>query len=118
EVLLRRLDPLADRLRNLLGFTRTVAHNALAGIADDDQRCEAHVLAALDHLGHAINADNLILEVHSVAVESLACRHCFICFLFICPRYTGPGPRPRGPLLNSPVARTPARPRVPHRPGP
>src|SRR5262249_46379065 len=93
EVLLRGLDTLADGLRNLLGLARTVANNTLAGVADDDQRCEAHILAALDHLGHAVDADDLILEVHPVAVESLTCRHLssLFVFVFIYPQPTGPG---------------------------
>ena len=77
QVLFGRLDALADRLRNLLGLTRAIADHALSRIADDDKRRERHVLAALDDLGDTVNGDDLILEVHPVAVESLL--HCHDC---------------------------------------
>ena len=69
QVLLGRLDALADGLGNFLGLARTVADDAFAGIADDDQRGERHVLAALDDLGDAIDGDDLVLEVEAVRVD-------------------------------------------------
>ena len=69
QVLLGGFDALADGLGNFLGLAGAVADNAFAGIADDDERGEGHVLAALDDLGDAIDGDDLVLEVEAVRVE-------------------------------------------------
>ena len=75
QVLLGRLDTFANGLRNLFGLAGSVPHHAFGRIAHDHQRRKAHVLAALDHFGHAIDADNLILEVHPVSVQLLLAHH-------------------------------------------
>ena len=96
QVLLGRLDALADRLRNFLGLARTVADHALAGIADDHQRGERHVLAALDHLGDAIDRDHLVLQVEPVRVE-LFLHHCHMLSIFLAAPQL---PAPARPKLN------------------
>src|SRR5215469_512625 len=75
EVLLRGFDSLANGLRNLLGLTRPVAHDALGWVADDDQCRERHVLATLDDLGDAVDGDHLVLQVEPVRVDLLLCCH-------------------------------------------
>jgi len=63
---------LADRLRHLSCFPGAVSDLALL-VADDDDRREAEALAALDHLGHAVDADELFLELAVFPVGLLAC---------------------------------------------
>jgi hypothetical protein len=62
ERLLRRLDALLDRRRHFLRLADPETHHAVA-VADDDQRAEAQVLAALDDLGHAVDRDDGVLQV-------------------------------------------------------
>ena len=64
-----RLDALADRLRNFLRLAGAVADHAFSRVADDDERGEGHVLAALDDLGDAVDRDDLVLEVEAVRVD-------------------------------------------------
>ena len=54
----------------------TEADTALL-IADDDQRCEAEPAATLDHLGDAVDVDQLIDEfaVSLVAIAIILSRH-------------------------------------------
>ena len=59
HVLLGDLDPLLDGGRNFLRLARAEADAALA-VADDDERAEAEVLAALDDLGDAVDVDDLV----------------------------------------------------------
>ena len=66
-------DPLANRLGDLLRFAGTIADHAFAGISDDDERGEGHVLTALDDLGDAIDGDDLVLEVQPVCVNLFLC---------------------------------------------
>ena len=63
QVLLRRLNPLADGLRHFLRLAGTVADHGRAGIAHHDQRRERQVLAALDHFGHAVDGDHLVFQL-------------------------------------------------------
>src|SRR5205814_7925960 len=69
--LLGRFDSLADRLGNFLGLARTIADHARGGIAYHNQRGKRHVLAALDHLGYAIDGHYLVLQVVLVGIEFL-----------------------------------------------
>ena len=62
QVLLRDLDPLADRRRHLLRLAGAVADRPCA-VADHHQRREGEVLAALDDLGHAVDVDDLLDEL-------------------------------------------------------
>ena len=62
QVLLRDVDALADGHRHFLGLAGTVT-DATGAIADNDQRGEGEVLAALDHLGHAVDVDDLLEEL-------------------------------------------------------
>src|SRR5438105_3526460 len=69
QVLLGRLDALADGLRNFFGFAGTVAHHRRGRSDDHDQRRERHVLAALDDLGHAIDGHYLVFQLEVADVE-------------------------------------------------
>ena len=60
--LLRRLDALLDRRGHFLRLADAEADHAVA-VADDDQRAEAQVLAALDDLGDAADVDDRVLQV-------------------------------------------------------
>ena len=62
QVLLRRLDALLDRRRHFLRLADAEADHAVA-VADDDQRAEAQVLAALDDLGDAVDRHDRVLDV-------------------------------------------------------
>src|SRR5262249_34928496 len=73
HALLRPLDPLADRLRHLVGLPETEAHPSCA-VADHDQGAEAEAAAALDDLRHAIDVDDLLLELASLRIEDLSPR--------------------------------------------
>src|SRR5581483_3084749 len=66
----RLLGRLADRLRHLARLARAVADPALA-VADDDDRGKAEAAAALDHLGDAVDADELFGELAFLAVARL-----------------------------------------------
>ena len=69
QVLLRRLDALLDRRRHFLRLADAEADHAVA-VADDDQRAEAQVLAALDDLGHAVDRDDGVLDVELRRIDS------------------------------------------------
>ncbi len=121
QVLLGRLDPLANGLGNFLGLARTVAHHARSGVAHHHQRGKRHVLAALDHLGHAIDGHHLILQVVLVGIEFLLqYRHCSL----VCPsglaqrNALGKLSQFTQPKRYAAVLRTPGRPRGPRRPAP
>ena len=62
HVLLRHLDALLDGRRHFLGLAEPKPTTPVA-VADDDQRAEAEVLAALDDLGDAVDVDDLVLEL-------------------------------------------------------
>ena len=82
QVLLGRLDALADGLGNFLGLAGAVADDAFGGVADDDQRGEGHVLTALDDLGDAVDRNDLVLEVEAVRVDLfLHCHNVLSSFL-------------------------------------
>src|SRR6266480_497451 len=75
-----RIDPsqldLKDTVVNISRVTKVVkggknlSFSALV-VADDDQRAEAQVLAALDHLGNAADVDDRILQVQLRRVDAL-----------------------------------------------
>ena len=71
QILLRRFDALLDGGRDFLGLPGAEADDLSAGIADHDQSREAHVLAALDDFGHAVDGDDLLLQVE-IAADRLA----------------------------------------------
>ena len=64
-------DTLLDRRRHFLGLADAVADHAVA-VADDDQRAEAQVLAALDDLRHAADVDDRVLQFQPGRVNLLA----------------------------------------------
>ena len=61
QTLFRLLDGFANGHRNFLGFSGSKSGVALL-IADDDERGEAQVFAALHDLRDAVNGNNLILQ--------------------------------------------------------
>jgi hypothetical protein len=61
QVLLRVLDALADRLRDLAGLAEPDPDVARA-VTDDDDRAEAEPPAALDDLGDSVDLDDALLE--------------------------------------------------------
>src|SRR6187431_1961733 len=67
--LLRRLDALLDRRGHFLRLADAEADHAVA-VADDDQRAEAQVLAALDDLGDAADVDDRVLQVQLRRVDA------------------------------------------------
>src|ERR1700678_1022883 len=69
QVLLRGFDPLTDGLRYLFCLTGTVANYTFAGVTNDDECSEGHILTALDDLGDAIDGDDLVLEVEPVRLD-------------------------------------------------
>ena len=62
EVLLRVVDGLRDRERNLAGLPVADA-DTVDLVADHDQRGEREPPAALDHLGDAVDLDHTLLEL-------------------------------------------------------
>ena len=64
EVLLRALDALLDRERDLVGLAVADADDVLL-VADDDERGEREAPAALDDLGDAVDLDDALLEVQA-----------------------------------------------------
>src|ERR1700738_5650455 len=69
QVLLGGLDPLADGLGDFFRLAGAVADYAFAGITDNDECGEGHVLAALDDLGDAVDRNDLVLEVEAVRID-------------------------------------------------
>src|SRR5919199_1603012 len=70
QVLLRRLDGLLDGHGDFARLARAEADVARA-VADDHERREREVLAALDHLGHAVDRDDLVGQVKPLRCYSL-----------------------------------------------
>ena len=68
EVLLRALDALLDRERDLVGLAVADADD-FAFVADDDERREREAPAALDDLGDAVDLDDALLEVQAGGVD-------------------------------------------------
>src|SRR5579883_2422535 len=68
-------NPLADRLRDFLGLARPVADHGRAGIAHYHQRRKRQVLAALDHLGDAVDGDHLVFQLIVAGIELF--RYCW-----------------------------------------
>jgi hypothetical protein len=62
EVLLRIVDGLRDRERHLACLA-VAEPDAIDLVADHDQRGEREATAALDHLGHAVDLDDPLLEL-------------------------------------------------------
>ena len=82
QVLLGGLDPLADGLGNFFRLAGAVADYAFAGITDNDECGEGHVLAALDDLGDAVDRNDLVLEVEAVRIDFfLHCHNVLSSFL-------------------------------------
>jgi hypothetical protein len=80
HVLLGDLDALLDGGRNFLRLAGAEADFALA-VADDHERAEAEVLAALDDLRHAVDVDDLVDHpaLGSLIVAAIAGRCCGRC---------------------------------------
>src|SRR5690606_25407074 len=81
HLLLGVVGRLADRLRHLAGLAVAEADTA-ALVADDDEGSKAEATTALDHLGHAVDADQLVDElavlaiaIPTAAIFSLASSH-------------------------------------------
>src|SRR5215203_4950714 len=64
EVLLRALDALLDRQRDLVGLAIAVADDPVL-VADNDERGEREAPAALDHLRDAVDLNDALLEVEA-----------------------------------------------------
>jgi hypothetical protein len=69
DALTRRLDGFANRLGNLGCLTDGKSDLTLA-IADYDERAKTETLAALDHLGDSIDADDRFVETAVVAIAT------------------------------------------------
>ena len=69
HVALGGLGRLADRLRHLARLAVAEADPALL-VADDHQRGKAEPAAALDHLGDAVDVDELVDELARLAVAA------------------------------------------------
>src|SRR5438445_442217 len=67
------VDPLADRLRDLLGLAEPEADVAVL-VAHHHQRAEAEAPAALHDLRHAVDVDDLLLQLDAVGVGDDAAR--------------------------------------------
>ena len=61
DVLPRLVVALADGLGDLVGLAETDAHVARL-VAHDDERRKGEAPTALDHLGHAVDGDDALLE--------------------------------------------------------
>ena len=72
---------LADRLRHFARLAVAEADPALL-VADDDQRGEAEAPAALHHLGHTIDVDELVGEF-AVALFAIAALAWFTCHIVV-----------------------------------
>src|ERR1700716_2872829 len=81
EVTLGGLGGLADRLRHLARLAVAEADPALL-VADDHQRGEAEAAAALHHLGHTIDVDELVGEF-AVALIPVAALAWFTCHIVV-----------------------------------
>ena len=75
QVFLRRLNSLANGLRNFLRLARAVADDGRAGISHHHQGREGKVLAALDHFGHAVDRDHLVFQLVRIRIKLL--NHCW-----------------------------------------
>src|SRR5262249_22428805 len=71
QVLLGRLDALLDGGRHLFRLADAEADDTMS-VADDDQRAEAQVLAALDDLRDAVNRNDRVLDVELACVNPFA----------------------------------------------
>ena len=70
QVLLRRFDRFADGLGNFLGFAAAVS-DVSAFIADNDERAETQVLAALNHFGHAVDGNHGVFQLKLRCIDTL-----------------------------------------------
>src|SRR5688572_9288295 len=70
QILLRGLDALLNGRRHFLRLADAEAHHAMP-VANDDQRAEAQVLAALDDLRHAIDRDDGVLDLELRRIDLL-----------------------------------------------
>src|SRR5262249_11185798 len=61
-------DPRADRLGTFLRLAQAEP-DAAGAVADDDQCAEAEAPATLDDLGHAIDVDDLLLQLGAPIVD-------------------------------------------------
>src|SRR5919201_1359505 len=74
EILLRRLDTFLDRRWHFLRLADAEADDAVA-VADDDERAEAQVLAALDDLGDPVDRDDGVLDVELRGIDPFTSAH-------------------------------------------
>ena len=69
QVFLGGLDALTDGRGHFLGFPDAVADHFGGGVADYNQRRKAEILAALHHLGDAVDGNHLLLEVEARRID-------------------------------------------------
>src|SRR5205085_9009822 len=68
QATLGSVDSFADRLRHLVRLAHTETDVAVT-VADHDERAEAEAASALDHLGHAVDGDDLFLELETLRID-------------------------------------------------
>src|SRR4029077_623726 len=112
HALLGLLDALADRFRHFLRLAETEPH-APRAVPDDHERAEAEAPAALHHLGHAVDVDDLLLQLGAAVVDDppLAAgthlRHVATLRTGGRPRGRPPPPRARGRGIGNRCGRRP-----------
>src|SRR5437870_5920157 len=81
QVLFRGFHTFFDSQRNFARLPRAKA-DVTRLVADDHERGERKILSALNNLGHAIDRNNLILQIESLCGDSLfRLPHLFFCAL-------------------------------------
>src|SRR5207244_2980825 len=71
---LRRLNPFLDRGGHFLRLADAEADDAVP-IADDDERAEGQVLAALHDFRHAVDRHDSVLDIELARIDSLTSAH-------------------------------------------
>src|SRR5712672_3238931 len=70
QALLGTIDALANRLGNFVGLAQAITNQTVL-IAGDHQRAEAEAPATFDDLGHTVDVDHLLFDIHPLRVNSL-----------------------------------------------
>ncbi len=76
QILFRLFDALLDGHRNFARLAHAESGMAVI-VANDDERGEAEILAALDDLGDAIDGDDVVLQLRRIDFEQPAHRETF-----------------------------------------